>query len=77
MSDAARSNIFARLKNACAGLPEAARPAKAAPAAAPDVDLRDLFQERMEAVCTEIHRVKKNDWLAALAKMMLWYSSTP
>ncbi len=70
MSDTARSNIFARLARACADFPEVARPRPAAPDPAPDVDLIDLFQERMEAVRTEVHRVPRNDWTAALARIV-------
>ncbi len=69
MSDVARNNIFARLQTAFADFPEAGRPVGGVPTGSEAVDRVALFQERMEAVCTEIHRVKKNDWLAALAKI--------
>ncbi len=69
MSDVARRNIFDRLQAAFADFPEVERPAAAAPAGPEDVDLVALFQEKMAAVRTEIHRVKKSDWLQTLARI--------
>ena len=70
MSDAARGNIFARLERACADFTEVARPAAAAAPASPAAGLADLFQEHMEAVRSEVHRVARGDWLTVLADVV-------
>ncbi len=70
MSDTARSNIFARLERACGDVAEVPRPVSDAPSASPETGLTDLFQERMAAVRTEVHRVARDEWPATLARIV-------
>jgi len=68
MPDAARRNVFSRLQTAYADQPASGRPSAAAESG--HGDMLSVFQEKIEAVRAEVHRVKQNGWLGQLEKIV-------